>query len=455
MPAIRPKILVFSRPYLIDDFKENTDPLKSEFDFTFLTDGAKAGTRDTRIRFYQRMESALQSPHMTNDDESDAIDRCRFLRNINPAQALKMVRAMASVLDEELEQINPKAIFAQMVDEYITHLLSILARKRGIVYIGIAYSYFPGVAQATLHSNGEPFEFRKIEASEVERIYSHISVKSFRQDYQQPSAYTLATHLQAMLRYGAKKFVFASRKVLERDPLNLHYGCLPYIAARNKLRNFPVRTDFDQNWNKKLSIARASSKKTVYFPLAYYPEATINYWITNRKILNYDTITLEICRELAKHFNVVVKEHLHMFGCRNTDFYKAIKAIAGVISVPPLEYSNEVADQADIVILGGGSIGVESYLRGKPVVTFCETSYWFEKSKAAYMDLSNLPSVANVIFQQISSHKNPDEKERRTFLKNCLSSTFQIAKSGKFWPICKTEDLYLALTKAVNIEGSR
>jgi hypothetical protein len=450
MAKNRPKILIFCRPYLITDFKKNVAPLESEFHFQYLTDGVCKGVIDTRKRFYARLENPVQCSLMTRIDEDDIIERCRLLRNIDPALALNMVRSIASILFEEIEIFKPTAIFSQMVDEYITHTLSVIAKKKGLCFFGIAGSYFPDHAQLTLDSNGSPFNFRNPSEVEIDTVSKLISDRLFRQDYKQPKPFTLLGHAIAVLRTLIKKLIFSLRKYWEQDPLNLHYTCLPFVAARHRLADFPRTSDFHLDWRDRLQSAQSQlNRKIVYFPLAYYPEATTNYWIGNKEILNYDEMALEICRIMAVDFDVVAKEHLHMIGCRERSFYRKLSNIPGVISVPPLEFSNEVLEISDIVVIGGGSIGVESYLRGKPILSFCDTSYWFENSCAAFLDLSNLDGWSNIINSTIKKHVVATEVEKRAFLKSCLSSTSSVVKSGRVWPICDVNDIRLALNHAV------
>ena len=93
---MKSKVLVFCRPYLIPDFQENIDPLRDEFDFYFLTDGKKKGVADTRARFYSRLKTAARPEGFSEEEELNVVARCRLLRNLPRANALQMLRSMAS-----------------------------------------------------------------------------------------------------------------------------------------------------------------------------------------------------------------------------------------------------------------------------------------------------------------------------------------------------------------------
>jgi len=448
--ARRPRALVFCRPYLLDDFRENVAPLSGAYDFRFLTDGRSPGTSETRQRFYARLGAAKRDPGLTSGQEIDVMSRCRYLRNLPQQLALDMVRAMSSVLSEELDTFRPEVVLSHMVDDYVTHLLAELSRLRGIDYVGYAYSYFPDKIQVTRFGGGEPHDLREPNEVEVRQTLEKISLRTFRQNYLQKDTYSRARHLKAMLRYRAKQIIFACRAWIEKDPLHVHYGCLPYIVERRRWRDFPIPSDFREAWREAIQLDSSgpNDRPIVYFPLGYFPEATIDYWIEDRSFLDYESTVLRICAALGAHFRVVVKEHLHMLGGRDPAFYRALRDTPGVISVPPLEYSNDVLGMCDIVLMGAGSIGVEAFIRGKPIASICDRSYWFPHARATGLNLSELDNWPDILHRAIGSYIEPTEEERFEFVRQCLRSTMRTLRSGKRWPICEPGDLELALNAA-------
>ena len=448
---MKKRVLVFFRPYLYDDFKKNIETLCDEFDFHLLADGKCTGVTDTRTRFYSRFYSAKRPTDFSEEEENDVVDRCRLLRNLPREQALRMLRAMASVLAEELDSYVPEMVLSHMVDDYVTHLLAELARRRGIVFAGFAYYYFPGKAQVTQYGYGLPMDIREPSDLEVADVLRQISERTFRQNYLQKDTYTPLRHLKAMLRYQVKRFVFKLRGWSRRDPLHMHYMALPYVVERRRWADFPSSREFHADWRNRLSErSKQGAKPILYFPLGYFPEATIDYWIKNKIALNYTDTVLEICGELGKHFQVVVKEHLHMLGARSTIFYRTRRDLPGVISVPPSDFSNDVVERAEVVLMGAGSIGVESFIRGKPIASFCETSYWFTHACAVGLDLDAIDEWPIRIRATIQEHNPPSESERFEFIRQCLRSTLRMERAGKVWPICNPEDMSALLQTAVS-----
>jgi hypothetical protein len=389
------------------------------------------------------------------EDELEIVSRCRYLRNLPASQSLEMVRAMASVLAQELDAYEPAVVLSHMVDDYVTHLLAELSRRRGIVYVGYAYSYFPGKIQATRYGYGEPHDLRDPPDEEVRETLGVISERTFRQNYLQKDAYTRSRHLLAMLRYRVKQAVFAYKARVQRDPLHVHYACLPYVVERRHWRDFPSERDFHTDWREHLPLSSHSARRPViYFPLGYFPEATIDYWIEDRRILDYERQVQEICAQLGRHFLVVVKEHLHMLGARSPVFYRALRDTPGVLSVPPLEFSNDVMAACDLVLMGAGSIGVEAFIRGKPIASFCDRSYWFAHAHAARLDLADLTRWPQIIQRAIRTYAAPAEQERFEFVRGCLRSTMRAQRLGHRWPICEPDDLRQALESALVAAGT-
>ncbi|MCU0801355.1 MAG: hypothetical protein MUD11_06190, partial [Rhodobacteraceae bacterium] len=298
---------------------------------------------------------------------------------------------MSYAMQRILDRVNPAAVICHMVDEYVIDTLSQLCTFRGIRCIGYCASFFPGRVQITQSSYGQAFDVVAVDDSIVEPILDRLADDRFRQNYIQAPSLRFRDHLRGFLRYQVKRVVFPVKGWLERSPLAVHYEILPYIAEHRRLSDFPSAAMFDRDWRAQLAQARQErDAAAVYIPLSYAPESTNDYWISNTRAVHYEAMILDLIRRTAADQITVVKEHVHMIGCRSRAFYAALRAIPGVINVHPTEFSNLVLAECDLLLLGGGSSGVEAVLRNKPVLTYCETSYWFAGSGATWLDLDDL-----------------------------------------------------------------
>lgn len=446
----RRRFLVFCRNYLVPDFRDNVAPTRDEFEFDFLTDGASRGTRDTRKPFYAALRAGTRSAEIDAATESDVIARCRLLRNIDAVQARRMVHAMACVLAAELDRCRPDAVLCHWVDEYVTHLLSILSARRGSRFVGYAYSYFPKRVQLVQRADGLAFDVREPNDEEVGQTLQTISPQAFRQNYAQAAHYSRWRHGFGVLRYGVKRAVFATKSVLQRDPWNLHYAVTPYIVERRRLSDFPSASLFETDWRAALGRHRQCHPRrpVVYLPLAYFPESSTDYWVADKSILDYEAKVIEIVRSLVADCVVVVKEHLHMMGGRRPAFYARLREREPVLSVHPAQVSNEVLADCDAVVVGGGSVGVESFVRGKPVFSYCDNSFWFAPSGAFRLDLAATQEWAGQIRAQLAQFRPADDRRKHEFVRQCLRSTVRPRPGARRWLLMDEADLRALLRVA-------
>ena len=431
----RPRILVFCRPYLVQDFRANFQPLAAEYDFFFLTDGRGDGDGDTREAFYRHYRRTEETDLLTAPELDDIIIRCRLLRNLDPAEARRRAVAMSAAVGEWYARTQPLLTISHAVDDYVTHILSLLARKRGIMYLAYNYSYFPGYAQALSYDDGRPFAARSVEDMEAAAICQAITDKAFRQDYgQNTGSYSFPRHILRVLRYYLKRAIFAYRGLVERDRLHLHYQITRYLAERRNFLNFPRASVFEADWRERASLG-SKELPLIYIPLGFFPESTIDYWTRDVSIIHYERIILQIAENLGKGNLLLVKEHPHMMGIRPVAFYEKLKRYPNVVLVSSSEFSAEVLRFADAVLIGGGSGGVESTLAGVPVFSYCDTIYWFGPSEACFLDLGHIDRWNGLIAEGINRHHPFDDSRKRAFIKECLASTLAIRPGGRRWPL--------------------
>jgi len=220
------------------------------------------------------------------------------------------------------------------------------------------------------------------------------------------------------------------------------------------MRDFPFASYFHGNWAKTVEHLgdQRPGSPVVYLPLSYFPESTIDYWIGNKKAIAYEPLVLEMIRELARDNIVIVKEHLHMMGARRASFLKSLKEIPGCVSVHPRELSNEVVALADAVLLGSGSPGIEATIRGKPVFTFCNTSYWYRPSGATFLDLDQIDQWSGQIRAVLAAFEKPTAGELLAFIKGCLKSSTRVAPGIRIWPLLQPDDLRAVLDSAIRAD---
>lgn len=437
------RFLVFSRNYIVADFRKSFDQVSDRFEFAYVTDGASSIASNTRATFYDALNKGSRSSELDPADIDEIASRCRLLRNITRPQAEKLLHAMAIALAHQIDIFKPDALISQMVDEYVSHVFAILAKKRGLGYLGYCAGYFPGTSLLLADAHGRPYSWRKAGKAEIDAQLAKISGTSFRQTYNLGASYGFARHIKSMLRYRIKLLWFALRGWAEGDRWNLHYRVTPYIAERRRLGDYPDASMFSRNWREQLHGLKKQrpDAKIFYLPLSYFPESTIDYWVLDKRMIDYTAMILRIVETLGREHIVIVKEHLHMMGARDASFLRALNAVPGVISVPPLELSNMVVAECDLVLLGSGSPGLEATLRGKPVATFCDTSYWFAPAGASFVHLDQIESWPKQLEAAIAAYQPLGADGQGRFLAACLTASTRTVESQTIWPVLHPDDL--------------
>ncbi len=418
-------------------------PLSNAFDIRFLTDG-RGRTPNTVNAFYKAYGKRALCEELLDDEViTDIIDRCRLARRLNREEAERRVHAIGSVYADVLDRLNPSVIFSNPVDDYTYGTLCYLARQRNIPYVVHFPAYFPGWSSISEYEHGAPVVLRKPLEEEIDAALDQVSAETYRADYDLRLNLSPMNHLRAVTRYRVKQVYHGLRKLIERDPLSAYYNQTPYVGDRRKLSWYPRDEWFDHNWQSGLARKKQDypDLPIVYCPLSFYPEMSTSYWVKNRRIVDYESAMLDIMRALEGHATLVVKEHIHMLGIRNPAFYAALNKMEHVVNVPPPAFSNSVVDASDIVLLGAGSVGIEATLRGKPVLSYSNTCYWHQASRAAFLDLDRLDTLPEKINQTIDDFTPMSREERRDFVRFCLSATGRVSGPGKCWHNVAPSDL--------------
>ena len=445
--AANKRLLVFSRGIYLSRFRQIFDPCQRFFDLVYLVDDDRYDADTLKTAFRDALADGQKSSDFTDGEIVDIIARCRFLRHQPPALAAKLVHAMACSVSKKLAEMAPDCIASYMVDEYMSHIVSLLAAKRGIAYFSFCASYFPGASLILADGYGRPLSWQTVDRAVAEKALIAVSPSNFRQDYNIKVAYDRARHAYMMARYALKRIYFKALQITRRDRWNIHLAQLPYLAERRNWADYPAHDMFHADWRARVNASTDGiDRKIVYLPLSYHPEATIDYWVNDKSMIDYEASILRIVDTLRTRFTVIVKEHIHMMGCRSRAFLREIASRDHVTSVNPDEISNAVLAEVDAICVGTGSPGIEAVIRDKPVFTFSDTSYWYGPSNAQFMSLSQLDAWPDMMEQAIADHVPFSHYEKVDFVRECLSCSTEIGNDGEIWPTLRTDDVAKLVT---------
>jgi Capsule polysaccharide biosynthesis protein len=324
---------------------------------------------DLRRSFYRHYRQQNVSSGLGDIDQILARDR--LLRLLPRGQALRMIHAMRLALEGLLDHTEPDYVLTMAVDCYTLDLLHRLCRERGITSIGMISAPVEGLTLIT--SYGEFRQVRDPEDREIDTVLAAFLDDDRRVLYgQRFPRYSAMQHARACAQHWSKVLGFQILRHVTGDPLNFRY--LSRIRSRTGWRDpfsYPDGLTFDQTWESKAE----SGHPTLFVPLAHWPEASTDYWLRDLRCVNYETFILEVCTVLAPYYRLLVKEHWSLIGQRPTAFYRALRAIEGVILVPAEVNSRVVMRSTERMLVGAGMAGFEGALRGKRVATL-DTPYY-------------------------------------------------------------------------------
>ena len=125
---------------------------------------------------------------------------------------------------------------------------------------------------------------------------------------------------------------------------------------------------FQLRWFDVQSSAQPLPDKFVLYALQYTPESSINglepYYVDQMRAIDL------LLTGLPSGYRLLVKEHPSMVGVRSHVFYRELRRKPGVVLVAPGVSNRYLLERADLVATVTGTIGLEGYLAGKPVLLF-------------------------------------------------------------------------------------
>ena len=98
-----------------------------------------------------------------------------------------------------------------------------------------------------------------------------------------------------------------------------------------------------------------------------FPEATVDYWCEDIKVIKYYETLEKLIKRLHNNFSLFVKEHPDVVGSRPKKFYSKIKNDRRITVIPTFVNSNYIVKKTDGVVIWTGSVGLDAMIRGKAV----------------------------------------------------------------------------------------
>jgi len=366
--------------------------------------------------------SDIQTLTFTEAEVKDIIARCRLLRWLPPKQARSMVAAMECAFSKVLDDVQPQVVVSFPIDRYVSDVLERLARRRGIPYVELTASLVSGMCM--LMYRGQLIKTSPPPTEEVlEEQIRNIANPSFTPAYVQTSTrYTRGRWLKIFTYFKVRGWGFKLISWFKRDPRSLHYlDAQSFLPHKPRLRDLRTLDQIDWNWRDV--VEKFPKSRRVFIGLQLFPEASIDYWLANINLIDYENLLVRVARAYSKQgYLVLVKDHPSQFGFRQHELLDRLKAIPHVVFLPYEVSGNEAVSLVDINFTLTGTLGLQSALLGLNSVV-SPTYYATAGDFIRFEDPSDIESLPSRCTNWQGQRDLPSRQ--RNILSNLLEGSFE------------------------------
>jgi Capsule polysaccharide biosynthesis protein len=324
-------------------------------------------------RLYRSRYSELKVKPDTNISDADrnVIRRCRLLRTLSTVEAAQHVHAIRFAVREMLSDVRPDVFLSQTTDQSLHQILFEECLLRDIPAFGIVQTFVNGYFRVS--NMGERHSARTASVDECLNVLMSLEDKSYVPNFIAKQKKNLAkAYKKAWLSNIARVIYFGARRWMTLDFLNYHYWASSRAMLLNHVHLFPAQELGEAQWQASLS---QDGRPSIFVPLQFFPEATIDYWVTDSTFIDYERSLLDLLSRLSADFQFVVKEHPGVWGHRHPSLYEKLARVPGLVFCPTNVAAQHCVESCDAVLVWTGSVGFEAALRGKPVLTVTTPYY--------------------------------------------------------------------------------
>jgi hypothetical protein len=344
--------------------------LGSRIDFaevTVLSDLRGEGDRSLVDDFYRSMakgdaaEAALA--RFGEEGCADIILRCRMLRSIDRALALRMIGGMTQAIERAFDDIDPDLVLTFTIDRYTKDIMERLARARGIDFLELTASIIPD--EVIFMRRGRPVWLREPANDEVEAAIDLLCKGDFAPVYVRDAKRFSTARFWRVFGYFALRGVFFNIwRFLKRDRFNLHYmDALNWLTHKPRIADVTALKLLDRNWEARL--AEVPRERRVFLGLQLFPEASMDYWLKSPDMLAHDDVLVRYCEVLGEAgYRIFVKDHPLQFGFRQRELFERLSRLPSVTLVPYDVPANLLIEKCAISVTFTGTIGFQAALAG-------------------------------------------------------------------------------------------
>ena len=420
------KVLVYTRPRINVFFKELAANVPVFSEIHYFSDHSGTENIDLMARYYN-VKSKFENGEFNTHHIWDKINfqdigrRCRYLRTLIPQERLIRIKCMSIALLDMIEEYSPDYIFGMVMDSYILDLCDRLMRIRKSQYIGFLNNMLNGYSRITsrgeLIFNNTPSE--ELVGEKINELRERYYIPNMQKDFMwntKPFSMFFTKYLKEKIKIG---YYYIKRF---SDPDNFYYNTVASDSCMScrSLSQILFRRHQNNNYTRFIAEAKEKGKIIVYLPLQFYPECSIDYWGTSKDFSDFYSTVDELLKLNLSDIVILTKEHPSAYGLRKDRFYKDISKNNSFCLVPFDISSNDIINQADLILTWTGSVGVEAIIRDKPLITFGNAYYSVDGICSEVNGFDDLSSLNDLVCATVKNYHR-SEGQIKNFVKNLLS----------------------------------
>jgi hypothetical protein len=202
-----------------------------------------------------------------------------------------------------------------------------------------------------------------------------------------------------------------------------HYRGIFYRIWFKRVKK-PVRIKYTDFFLRRYYVDanKLASMDYAFYPLHKEPEVTL--LVYGRPYLNQIEVVRNLARSLPVGMKLVVKEHPVAVGYHPLSYYRKLLAIPNVMLAPPGMTSRELVQNAKLVFIISGSVGLEAIMMKKPVVYFGNIPFSVLPD-SMIRHVKNLNNLSWEIHDIMDNH-NHDENALIAYLSAVITSSVPV-----------------------------
>lgn len=319
-------------------------------------------------------------------------------------EMLKILQVKIKAILNFLENEKPDFIFISVIGSTGVSLLYHIAKKKNIkVWLALPTTIKNKYTWSEHYAYFTEAEKRKAEPAEKRPIVFMEEAKKYIQDFrQQPAPYYeeaspknqpvfLSQQMKFLLPRNLLKTLLWTIRYFYRHYTSDDRYDYSYIGPFNYLKDGLKRKLRNLIGNNNLYDHYEPANDFAFFPLHYEPE--IGLLLQAPFFTNQLHTIKQIASALPVGYKLYVKEHPVMVAYRPRSFYKQLKKIPNLKLLHPSISSYQIIPRAKLILTITGTVGWESLILKKPLITFGEVFYTKLSFVAKCPKIEDLPFI--------------------------------------------------------------